>query len=69
MADLDSLGYKSLTEMSVDEGIELIRQIRMSRRVPVKKPKKTTKATRKKKATPNVSSNQAAELLKLLTGG
>lgn len=69
MADLDSLGYKSLTEMTVDEGIEHIRQIRLSRRIPVKKPKKTTTTKKKAKAPPKVSSNQAAELLKLLTGG
>jgi topoisomerase IA-like protein len=70
VADLSSLGYKSLSEMTKEEGIELIRQIRMSRRIPVKKPKKTTTTTtRRKKATPKVTTNQAAELLKLLTGG
>lgn len=69
MADLSSLGYKSLTEMSREEGIELIRQIRLSRRVPVKKPKKTTKASTRSKAPPKVSVDQASELLKLLTGG
>jgi hypothetical protein len=70
MANLKDLVVVSLTEMSVDEGLELIRQTRLSRRIPVKKPKKTTKATQKKrKAPPKVSTDQAAELLKLLTGG
>jgi len=55
--------------MSREEGIELIRQIRLSRRVPVKKPKKTTKASTRSKAPPKVSVDQASELLKLLTGG
>ncbi len=70
MANLDSLNYTSITEMSTDEALELIRQIRFSRRIPVKKVKKTTKTSRKKvKALPQVDANQAAELLKILTGG
>jgi len=68
MADLSDLEYKSLTDMNNDEAIELIRQIRLSRRIPVKKVKKTTKATEAKAAVqPNA--DQAAELLKILTGG
>lgn len=70
MANLDSLNYTSITEMSTDEALELIRQIRFSRRIPVKKVKKTTKNSRKKaKALLQVDANQAAELLKILTGG
>jgi hypothetical protein len=65
MADLDDLGFTSISDMSTDESIELLRQIRLSRRVPVK----TTKSTTSKKPKPaNVSADQAAELLKLLTG-
>jgi hypothetical protein len=65
MADLDDLGYKSITEMSVDESLELIRQIRLQRRVAATKPKKKSS----KKEAPEVNANQAAELLKILTGG
>lgn len=68
MANLDSLGYKSISDMTTDEALELIRQIRLSRRIPVKKVKKTTKR-KKAKAAPQVNANQAAELLKILTGG
>jgi len=68
MADLSDLEYKSLTDMNNDEAIELIRQIRLSRRIPVKKVKKTTKAT-KAKAAVQPNADQAAELLKILTGG
>ena len=66
MANLDDLNYKSLTEMTKDEALERIRQIRLSRRTPVR----TTKTIRRKveKASPKVSSDEAAELLKLLTG-
>lgn len=68
MANLEDLGYKSLAEMTVDERLELIRQIRLSRRIPVKKPTKST-AKRKPKAVPTPTADQAAELLKILTGG
>ena len=64
MADLDDLGFTSISEMTSDEGLELLRQIRLSRRVPVK----STKTTTKKKESPKVSSEQAAELLKLIMG-
>jgi hypothetical protein len=63
MSDLEDLGFTSITEMSNDEALETLRQIRLSRRVPIK----TTRVVRKvEKAT--VSADQAAELLKLLTG-
>jgi len=56
--------------MSHDEQIELLRQIRLSRRIPVKKPPKSTaKRKAKAKKVKDVSADQAAELLKLLTGG
>lgn len=67
MADLDDLGYKSITEMSLDEALELERQIRLSRRTPTKPPKKIT--TKKAKAKDlNITADQAAELLKLIGG-
>ncbi len=64
MADLDDLNYHSITEMQTDEAIELLRQIRLSRRIPVKK----VRTIKKKLTTPTVNSNQAAELLKILGG-
>jgi len=68
MANLDDLNYKSITDMDVDEALETIRQIRLSRRIPVKKVTKST-MKKKKKMAPKVDANQAAELLKILTGG
>lgn len=66
MADIDDLGYTSITEAGNDEAIELLRQIRLSRRIPTKK---VTKTTRKKaKAAPELSAEQAAKLLELLGG-
>lgn len=66
MANLEDLNHPSITEMQTDEAIELLRQIRLSRRVPVKKVRTISK---KSKQTPKVNSNQAAELLKILAGG
>lgn len=69
MANLDDLSYKSITDMTTDEAIEHLRQIRLSRRIPKKKTKaKKTKLT-PKISTSQLSDNNAAELLKLLTGG
>ena len=69
MADLDSLGYTSISDMSADEGIELLRQIRLSRRIPVKKNVDNAIAKKAKaQAITNVSSDLAAELLKILGG-
>ena len=67
MADLDDLGYPSITDQSTDEALETIRQIRLSRRTPTAKPKKATKA-KKKKEVPKMSANDAEEILKLLGG-
>lgn len=68
MANLDDLGYKSISEMSPDEAIEHIRQLRLSRRVPVKSTKatKSNKKANKATAPAKLSSTQAADLLKLL---
>jgi hypothetical protein len=56
--------------MSTDESIEMLRQIRLSRRIPVKKvSKSTTKRKAKAIEVKNVDSDQAAQLLKILTGG
>ena len=70
MANLDDLHIKSITEMNTDEAIDMLRQIRLSRRIPVKKvPKATIKRKAKAKEVKDVNANQAAELLKILTGG
>jgi len=69
MANLDDLNYKSLTEMGTDEAIEMLRQIRLSRRIPVKKVTLGRGSKKKPKDVTQISANQAEELLKILTGG
>ena len=69
MADLEDLGYKPISEMSTDEAIEMLRQIRLNRRTPAKKTKSSSSTKTKKKSAPSVNADQAAELLKMLTGG
>ena len=66
MATIDDLDYESITEMSNDEAIELLRQIRLNRRMP-----SSNTSTRKPKAkasTPIVDAATASELLKILGG-
>lgn len=65
MATLDDLDYDSITEMTNDEALELLRQIRLGRRTPVKK---VTSKKSSKTALPTVDSAMAAELLKILGG-
>ena len=69
MADLDDLNYPSILDMQTDDAIDLLRQIRLSRRVSDKKPasRTTTKQTREKVITA-VDGDMAAELLRLLGG-
>lgn len=61
--ELEDLDIKSILDLSEDENLELLRQIRLSRRVPVKKRRSPST---KKKAIPNLDSNQANEILKIL---
>ena len=71
MADLESLNYPSISDMSTDEAIEALRQIRLSRRISTKPTKTTRKVTKKKapKVDPNsMTADQVAELLKTLGG-
>lgn len=68
MADLDSLGYTSIIDMKTDEAIDTLRQIRLSRRVPDKKPKKETTRQIDRKVKDNIDVETAKELLKLLGG-
>lgn len=65
MATIDNLGYKSISDVSQDEAIEMLRQIRLSRRVPLKKAKKSTKKAVKKSA-PKLSKAQALKLLDMI---
>ena len=65
MANLDDLDITSISNMSNDERLELLRQIRLSRRVPVKTTKSVRKADKKKVI---VNADEAAELLRILTG-
>jgi len=69
MTTINDLKLPSITDMSQDEAIEFLRQLRLSRRIPVKKQSvATVKKKAKAKATPKVNADQAKELLKLLGG-
>ena len=68
MADLDSLNYPSISDMSTDEALEALRQIRLSRRISTKPTKTTRKATKKKVDPNSMSAEQIEELLKTLGG-
>lgn len=55
--------------MSHDEAIEYLRQIRLSRRTPVKKPPSTRKSTSKtvaRKAVKNLDKQSVTDLLKMI---
>jgi hypothetical protein len=71
MAQIDDLEIKPITEMSNEEAIEYLRQLRLSRRIPVKKQTKssTTKAKKAPKKLPKPTKDDAIELLKLINGG
>jgi hypothetical protein len=66
MADLDDLGYTSILDMSNDEAIDALRQIRLSRKMQKKAPTKTVKA--KLTVNVDVDADLAAKLLKTLGG-
>ena len=66
MADLDDLTIIPITEMSTDEAIEMLRQVRLSRRIPVRKNMSSIK--RKQVQKPKIDADQASEILKILTG-
>lgn len=68
MATLEDLNIPTITEMSQDEAVDLLRQIRLSRRIPTKKSTKSTVKKLKAKVIPKVSADDAVELLKLLGG-
>ena len=68
MATIEDLDFTSIVDESTDEAIERLRQIRLSRRTPVKKvsTKKTTSKQVEKQATKKLNSKDALELLNLL---
>jgi len=63
MANLDDLNYESISEMTTDDAIERLRQIRLSRRIAVRKV-----TNKKQKVAPDVNAADAAELLRILEG-
>lgn len=66
MADLNDIDIPSITDMNTDESIELLRQIRLSRRIPAKRAIKNIK--KKVKSIPKINTDQASELLNILMG-
>ena len=68
MANLDDLNYTSILDMNNDEAIDLLRQIRLSRRTPKSSPKKQSDKQVKEKVTSAIKPDMAIELLKLLEG-
>ena len=66
MATIDDLPHKPISEMSVDEALEHLRVIRLSRRTQKASPKKTSKKKTKEKK--DLTAAQAKQLLKLLGG-
>ena len=69
MADLEDLDYKSILDMDNDEAIDVLRQIRLSRRTP-EKTVSTTKSPKAQRAktTNAVNAEMAAKLLEILGG-
>lgn len=68
MANLDDLGYDSILDMTQDEALERLRQIRLARRIPSKLPKAVVEKKQQAKKVTDVTSDQAAQLLRLLGG-
>ena len=70
MSTIEDLPQKSISEMSTDEAIELLRTIRLSRRTQKISSKKYTKKYTKKepKSKKELTKAEAQKLLKLLGG-
>jgi len=71
MTTIDDLGLQSISEMSQEEAIEALRQLRLARRTPTKAATTRTRTRVKKEPKDpikNLTPEQAAELLKLLGG-
>ena len=69
MADLDDLNFTSILDMSNDEAIDTLRQIRLSRRTEKKSSTRTTQKQTAAKISSSIKPDMAAELLKILEGG
>jgi hypothetical protein len=65
MSDLNDIPIPSITEMTQDQAIDYLRQIRLARRTP-QKPSISYTKKKESKAPTKLSQDQAAELLKLL---
>lgn len=65
MATIEDLPSRSITEMSIPEALELLREIRLSRRTP-KKTKRKAAATKAKKKEKQLTPEQAMKILELL---
>ena len=67
MATIEDLNFESFVDKSQDEAIEHLRQIRLSRRIPLK-PKSSVKKKAKasSKAMPKLSAEQAKKLLEMI---
>ena len=70
MSTIEDLPQKSISEMSTDEAIELLRTIRLSRRTQKVSSKKYTKKYEKKesKGKKELTRAEAQKLLKLIGG-
>jgi hypothetical protein len=69
MATIEDLNHKPLSEMSTDEAIDLLRQIRLSRRTQ-KKPTKRGSASKKptKAGKKELTPLEAKKILEILGG-
>lgn len=68
MATIEDLDFTSIVDESTDEAIERLRQIRLSRRTPVKKKstKKSASKAAKQKVTKALNPESAKELLDMI---
>lgn len=70
MATIEDLDIQNFNELSTEEALELIRKMRLNRRVneSVSRKRKSTPAKSKAKPKSIISQKDALELLKLLEG-
>ena len=66
MSTIEDLNYPSITDMSQDEAIEALRQIRLSRRIPTRKVSNKKVSKKAAKKIPKINSSQAKNLLDLI---
>jgi hypothetical protein len=74
VANLDDLGYTSITEMTPAEGLELIRQVRLRRRTIIKTTKQQSSISQKSKSKAKkmdinkLTDEEVSDLLLILEG-